>query len=224
VTPIFVIFLAFTTVLALTASSVQAQSAGSGFANPPSLTIAGLDPSPGSRLRSPVCDLMPQAGATQAACPTDAPSTLSATVSYDTGGKPLFIVGLLDGSTPAQVQLGLDAGAGRDALSAVSLVEGTRTAQVSTGVMRPYYDANATTTRLRVRLCDVPHDGPGGVQLGPCYVEVASDPYPLAPLPPNTRVTPPPDRPAPDAQLVAVPLTTGAGSDAPQSDDSSDSP
>jgi hypothetical protein len=211
--------------LAVQSTSVQAQSTDSGFANPPVLAITGLDPQPGSRLRWPFCDLTSQPDGTQAACPPDAPSTLSATVTYDTGGKSLVLIGLLDSSTPAQVQLGLDAGAGRDALTAVEPVEGTGTAQLSTSVTRPYQDPNPTTTRLRLRLCDLPHDGRGGVQFGPCYVEVASDPYPLAPLPPNTKITPQPGRPAPDAQLVTVPSTSGGlGTDGSQPDDGSDSP
>jgi hypothetical protein len=190
------------------------------FTSAPTLSIVGLSPLPGTLLRDPWCGLFEAVGA-QGVCAPHAVSQLAADVAVDPGGRMgLFVIGLLDaGSAPMPVQMDLDAGAGRDSVTSIQFVTGPGTVHLETSTAPAYGVPGITVTRWRVRLCDVPHEGPGGWQYGPCYREVASGDYPLAQLGPGATVHPLPLRPAPDAVLVdpvvGAPTTGEVDSTAP---------
>jgi hypothetical protein len=161
------------------------------FARPPLVGIGGLDPAPGTTLRHEACNQLDAIGALDR-CPA-APSRLAADVSYDTGDRPMFIIALLDaGATPAPIEPGLDAGAGRDATEgAVQFVNGgAGTVRVRTSTRRPYEVPGTAVTRPRVRLCDTPRETGGVLRFGTCYAEAVSPDYPLQPLPRGLTVRP----------------------------------
>ncbi len=150
------------------------------FENTPSLAIVSISPPAGTLVPRPLAGLQQALRGTPG--PVQPPSgQVTADVSYDTGGKPLFIVGLMDrDDQPAPIAAGLDAGAGRDAALSIEPVSGVGVAHLTAGTAGLLTKGGVTATWLRVRLCEPPEDGPNGLaQIGQCYVEVVSGDYPV---------------------------------------------
>lgn len=148
------------------------------FLSTPSLAIVGISPPAGTLVARPLAGLQQALRGTPG--PVQPPGgQVTADVSYDTGGKLLFVVGLMDrGDQPAPIAAGLDAGAGRDAAFSIEPVSGVGVAHLIAGTAGLFTISGVKATRLRVRLCEPPADGPNGLaQIGQCYVEVVSGDY-----------------------------------------------
>lgn len=145
----------------------------------PTLSLVKLDPPPGTLLQDPL-DAPLERLAGGKPTPGSVLGPIAFTVAYDTGGRSLALIGLLDrGAGPVPIGPGLDAGGGADAVYAFAAVDGSGTRQLSTNTMRPFRTRGLRTTRLRVRLCDAPQEIDGLAHYGDCYAEAVSGDYPL---------------------------------------------
>ena len=159
------------------------------FVGKPSVSLVGLDPPPGTTLLPPddqdhdVRRFLVAIGRTPPPGASSGPVT--AQVRFDTAGRQLAAIALLDHGDghPAPIGPGLTAGAGSDGVGAVQLVNGTGTASLSAGTLRATNGGTARTTHLRVHLCDVvTFDPPEGPSFGECYAEAVSAEYPVIQL------------------------------------------
>jgi len=160
----------------------------------PTLSLAGLDPAPGTQLRRPACDLIRLLGPATG-CPPGR-SAIGADVTADFAPGPvLVVIALVDrDSTPAVPAPDPDGGlGGQDARTAIAYLTNPGTVHLTTSTVPLYIGTVPQATRLRVRLCEFPHAIDGIFQLGPCHAEVASDPYRVAPAPSGSWPVQPPD-------------------------------
>jgi hypothetical protein len=159
----------------------------------PTLSLVGLDPAPGTLLRRPACDLIDALRATDP-CPPGR-TVIGADVTPDfVPGPMLVLIALLDrDDMPAVPGPDPDGGlGGQDARTAIAYLTSPGTVHLATSTTPLYAGAVPRNTRLRVRLCEIPHTIDGVFRLGPCHAEAASDPYPVAPAPTGgTGVQPP---------------------------------
>jgi hypothetical protein len=106
----------------------------------------------------------------------------------------LFLIALLDrDDTPAMPGPDPDGGlGGEDARTAIAYLTTPGTVHLATTTTPLYMGAVPRNTRLRVRLCEIPHTIDGVFRFELCHAEVTSDLYPVAPAPAGgTTVEPP---------------------------------
>jgi hypothetical protein len=159
-----------------------------------SLSLLNVDPTPGTRLRHPLCEMIQSIGGASSSCPPGR-SLINADVAADFNpGYTLVVIALLDrDDTPAVPAADPDGGlGGEDSRTALAYVTEPGTVHVATDTLPLYHGTAPRTTRLRVRLCEFPHTIDGVFQLGACHAEAASDPYPVAPWNETTQPSPPP--------------------------------